>query len=302
LLNSLYYYNVEVDPTSVYRNTPDAKQGICNVYGIEYGADKEFKTLDEAFNSITGYDLARAKECFQAAYDKALAAGLITADQKVSLEFGATAGAATDAYQAQNVLLQQFVDAATKGTSLEGKVKITYIYNLATRYDDVYNGVREAGYGAWGGAAFYPFSSIRVYTDPDYVKIHEAGGFDPTSETVDITFDFDGDGTAETVTKTYQMWAKSINSVSKGGQYVGNMDACLKILSSLEQGILSMYSTIPVTSEADVQLYSYQLKYATTTYNIMYGYGGMRFLTYNYTDAEWAEVVAKQPSGKLNYT
>ena len=33
----------------------------------------------------------------------------------------------------------------------------------------------------------------------------------------------------------------------------------------------------------------------------MYGYGGLRLMKYNYTDAEWAQYVADQ-NGVLNYT
>ena len=38
----------------------------------------------------------------------------------------------------------------------------------------------------------------------------------------------------------------------------------------------------------------------TTDYNIMYGYGGIRHMTYNYTDAEWDAFVAKE-GGTLSY-
>ena len=34
---------------------------------------------------------------------------------------------------------------------------------------------------------------------------------------------------------------------------------------------------------------SYQCSYYTEDYNIMYGFGGLELMTYNYTDAEWAE-------------
>jgi oligopeptide transport system substrate-binding protein len=45
---------------------------------------------------------------------------------------------------------------------------------------------------------------------------------------------------------------------------------------------------------------SYQCNYYTPDYNIMYGFGGLELLTYNYTDAEWAEYVAAQ-GNQLNY-
>ena len=45
---------------------------------------------------------------------------------------------------------------------------------------------------------------------------------------------------------------------------------------------------------------SYQCSYYTPDYNIMYGFGGIELMTYNYTDAEWAEFVAEQ-GGTLSY-
>jgi oligopeptide transport system substrate-binding protein len=48
---------------------------------------------------------------------------------------------------------------------------------------------------------------------------------------------------------------------------------------------------------------SYQCKYYTENYNIMYGFGGMRLMTYTYDDAAWAELVAKQiaENGEIDY-
>ena len=38
----------------------------------------------------------------------------------------------------------------------------------------------------------------------------------------------------------------------------------------------------------------------TENYNIMYGYGGIRLMTYNYDDEAWAKYVADQ-GGTLSY-
>lgn len=303
LYNTLYMYDVERNPSSVYRNSDEAMQAVCDLYGVTWGATEEFKTLKEAHDSVTGFNLARAQELFQEAYDLAIAAGYMTAGQEVAINVGATAGAATEQYQSQNTLLQEFIDAATVGTDLEDKITITYIYNLSTRYDDVYNGVREAGHGAWGGAAYYPFSAIRCYTDPDYTNIHESGGFDPTIETLTITADFDPaiDG-EETEIKTYQEWAKSINSGIYNPDTPEMLALRLIIMSRLEYGILNMYSCIPCSAEAEVSMISQKVQQATTTYNIMYGYGGVRFMTYNYTNDEWTAYCATQPNGILDYT
>jgi oligopeptide transport system substrate-binding protein len=45
---------------------------------------------------------------------------------------------------------------------------------------------------------------------------------------------------------------------------------------------------------------SYQLDYYTENYNIMYGFGGLELMTYNYTDAEWADFIAES-NGAISY-
>ena len=44
----------------------------------------------------------------------------------------------------------------------------------------------------------------------------------------------------------------------------------------------------------------YQIDYYTQEYNIMYDFGGMRLMQFQYTDAEWDEYVASQ-NGALSY-
>ena len=71
-------------------------------------------------------------------------------------------------------------------------------------------------------------------------------------------------------------------------------------MSKLELAVLESYQCIPLWSETSCSLFSHKLKYATLDYNLMYGYGGLRLMTYNYTDAEWAEYVAAN-NNRLSY-
>ena len=57
---------------------------------------------------------------------------------------------------------------------------------------------------------------------------------------------------------------------------------------------------IPLCATTICSLLTYQADYYTQEYNIMYGYGGLELMTYNYTDAEWADFVASQ-GGNLSY-
>lgn len=302
LLNSLYYYDMEHDSESIYRNTTEAKEAVLRLYGIEYGEGTNYATVDDAYAAVTGYDVEAARELFQSVYEQAIADGNYTDGQAININCMASAASSLTADDTkQQDLMNQFVADATKGTGFEGKITFTFKSGAEDRYSDVANGRIEMIRGAWGGAAFYPFSTIRVYCEPIYMGgldlIHESCGWNPETETLDITYDFDGDGTAETVTDTFQNWALAINA---GGAYAADMNTCMVVLSNLESGILGAYQCIPWATETLCTMHSQKIEYATYDYNIMYGYGGLRLMTFNYTDAEWEEYVAEQ-GGQLNY-
>ena len=302
LLNYLYYYDIENDANSQYRNTTEGMEAVLNLYGIEYGEGKTYATVEEAYNAVTGYDVEAARALFQAVYEQAVADGNYTDGQAINITCMCSASSALTADDTrQQDLLNEYMAEATKGTGFEGKITFTFKCGSTSRYEDVALGRVEMIRGAWGGAAFYPFSTIRVYCEPDYMggvtAIHESCGWDPTTETLSVTADFDGDGTEETLTDTFQNWGKSING---GGAYDGNAEVSMKILSALETGILGAYQCIPWSTETACDLYSQQIHYATLNYNIMYGYGGIRLMTYNYSDQAWAEYVSSQ-GGTLNY-
>lgn len=298
LLNSLYYYNIENDIESIYRNTDEAKEAVLRIYDIEYGAGKEYETLDDAYKSVTGYDVAKAKELIQAAVNKAIEDGNYTAGQKINITCAATAGGLSTDYNNENQKLNEYIAAATEGIENIGEIVITYRGNVENRYADVATGKIEMARGAWGGAFFYPFSSIRVYCEPDYMggdtAIHEACGFKPRVETIDIPIN------GQTVTKTYQDWAKSINGA---GEYAGNDQVANKllILSYLESSLVKGAHMIPFACDVVYSLYSYKIEYATLDYDVMYGYGGIRLMKFNYSDDEWDKYVADK-GGTLDYT
>ena len=304
LLNYMYYTDIENDPESQYRKTKEAKEAVLSLYGITYGEGTPYATIDDAFNAVTGYDVEEARKLFQSVYEQAIADGNYTEGQAVTINCMASAAAAPTADDTkQQDLLNQFVTEATKGTGFEGKITFNFKTGAKERYDDVAAGKIEMIRGAWGGAAFYPFSTIRVYCDTAYMGglalIHESNGWDPTKEKVSVTFDFDKNGEAETVEKTFEGWAQAING---DGEYAGDefVDVKLAVLSQVETGILRAYQCIPWGTSTVCDLYSQRLEWATLDYNIMYNYGGLRLLKFTQTDKEWADYVASQ-GGTLSY-
>lgn len=291
ILNNLYYYDFYNDPTSKYRGTDEAMQAICNVYGVEYGEGKAYATLEDAYNSINGYNLTEAKELMATACQELVDAGLYTAGQDIHVRVAWMKGPLDSDAEAQVSLLQDYLNAALDGSGF-GKITLEALGSITDRYGDTAKGEYAIGYGAWGGAAFYPFTIFQVYCDPDYVAIHEAGCWDPTTET--LTLNVKG----EDVTMTWQEWSGCMAGTGKFA--AEDFKTKLGILAGIEENYIEKYYCIPLASMSTCEMISYKVNYAAEEYNVMYGFGGLRLMTYNYDDTEWAEYVASQ-SGALSY-
>ncbi len=292
LINSLYYYDVYEDPASIYRNTDEAMQAVCNIYGVEYGEGKAYATLEDAYKSVTGYNLTEAKALMKQACDELVAAGLYTAGEPIVIQMGWSAGDMASADNQQVALLNQYINAAAEGSGF-GTIELKPISNLDARYKDVSNGVYAIGWGAWGGAAFYPFTMFRVYCDAEYVGyLHEASCWDPATETLTLTIN------DEEVTMTWLEWSRSMSGTGKYSQ--ADNATKLAVLAAIEENFIEKYYCIPVCTTTSCSMLSYKTSYFTENYSIMYGFGGLRLMKYNYTDAEWSTYVASQ-NNQLTY-
>lgn len=292
LLNGLYYYDIENDINSIYRNSDAAKRAMCRLYGVEYGDGCAWPDLDSACASITGYDPERARSLFQSVYEQATADGQYTDGQQISINCVCSAySELSDDDLARQELLNRFAAEASAGTGFEGKIHFTFTCGDFDRYLAVANGEVEMICSAWGSAPLHPFSMIRVYCSPMYMgslsKIHESNGWNPALESLEITADFDGDGEPESEVRSFESWSESINDPA---QFAGRTQLCTEILAGLEAGVLDSCQCIPWGASAECSMYSDQICYATDEYNIVYEYGGIRLLTYNYTDSEWEAI------------
>lgn len=291
ILNSLYFYDIYNDPESSYRNSEEAMQAIVNLYGVEYGEGKAYATLKDAYNSINGYNLTEAKDLMKKACDQLVADGLYKAGDEIHVRIGWMKGALDAEATKQCDLINQYVNAAAEGSGF-GKITFEPVGSIEDRYGDVASGEYALGYGAWGGAAFYPFRNFQVYMDPDSYSIHEAGCWDPKTE--QWTLKVNG----EDETHTCQDWS---NILIGTGKYA-NADFATKlsITAQLEEMYLKTYYRIPLASSTICSMLSYQASYYTENYNIMYDFGGLRLTNFNYDDEAWAAYVAEQ-GGTLSY-
>ena len=285
-INSNYYYDMENDPNSVYRNSDQAMQAIVDLYGITYGEGGRYATLEEAYRAVSGYDVAAAKEAFQAAYDEAIRTGIYTDGSAIKITI--YNNAVSTQLTALGTYLQTCIDDATEGTPFEGKITVEIKAMQTGRYDQIAQGKIEAVYYSFSGDYADPNGMLANFVDADVQTLLEYG-FDPAEEEFSITYDFDGNGTAETLTHTYLWWQNSLNA--GGTYYSADMDTKLTIMSQLEYHLLSGFRTLPLVVGTDLTLRSMKVTYATNTSNIFAMYGGVRLMTYNYTDAEWANFI-----------
>lgn len=291
LMNNLYFYDVYNDPTSSYRNSEPAMQAICNLYGVEYGEGKAYATLEEAYKSINGYNLTEAKELMKQACQELVEAGLYTEGQDIYVRIGWAKGAIESSDNNCVELLNKFVNAALEGSGF-GKITFEAVGNINDRYGDTANGEYAIGYGAWGGAAFYPFRNMQVYCNTDQYSINEAGCWDPSVETLTINVD------GEDVTMTWKDWSNAL--IGSGPYAAAPNETKLEITAIMEEEFLKKYYRIPLAGTTACFMLAYQCSYYTENYNIMYDFGGLRLMQYNYTDAEWAAFVAEQ-GGTIAY-
>ena len=291
LMNSLYYYDVYNDPTSSYRNSDEAMQAICNLYGVQYGEGTPYATLRDAYQSITGYNLTEAKELFTTACKELVDAGLYTEGTDIYVRIGWKKGAIESTDNKQCEILTKQINAALEGTGF-GKITFEAVGNINDRYGDVAKGEYAIGYGAWGGAAFYPFRNFQVYCDTDQYSVNEVGCWDPATEA--LTLNVNG----EDVTMTWKDWSGAL--IGTGRFTDADFATKLYITAQMEELYLQKYYRIPLAGTTASSLLSYQVDYYTDEYNIMYDFGGLRLMTYNYTDAEWAAYVAEE-GGTLSY-
>ena len=291
LMNTTYYYDFYNDPQSAYRSSEPAMQAICDLYGVQYGEGTPYATLKDAYKSINGYNLTMAKELMAQACKELVEAGLYTEGQEIKIRIGYKKGALDSTDQKQVELMNKYINAAAEGSGF-GKITLEAVGNITDRYGDTAKGEYAIGYGAWGGAQLYPFRNFRVYCDPSYVDIHEAGCWDPSTET--LTLKVKG----EDVTMTWQDWSASMLGAGRFADEDNQVK--LEITAQMEKLYLEKYYRIPLATSTTCSLLAFKANYYTPDYNLAYGWGGLELMKYNYNDAEWAEFVKSQ-NGQLNY-
>ena len=290
IFNSYHYYDVENG--KAYRNEDVSKQTICEVYGVDVS---KYESLDAAYAAVTGFDLEQARQLVTKAYNEALAKGDIKATDKVKLTFG-TAAINESTQRAHQFITDEWVELMV-GTPLEGRFETelnSYDSAWATEFRA---GSYDVCTGGWSGAAWDPGYFLLAYLSPDYMY---SKAWDTSTHM--LTFKMEG-VMDEAEEKSLLDWYYCLNGIA-GADYnwgVGALEQSkrLTLIAALEKEVLSVYYTVPLQYYYSCSLISYQVEYVTRKENTFMGFGGIRYMTYEYDDYDWAKFVKREYKNDL---
>ena len=306
--NSCHYYDVANGGR--YRDTEVAKKALLLTYGATYDeatgkwtvGTTAYDNIDDAEEALTGYNITLARELVDKAYAAAKAAGDIKDTDTVVLKFG-TSEDNTNTRRHYDFLNNAWVELM-KGTALESRFKTEFEGTHGKKWaDDFRSGQFEvAPASGYSGGAWNPAYFIGSEVSMNMNSLRYNSGWDTTKESLKISFK-NAAGDNEEYTLTIDDWYNSLTG--SGGTQDFSLyptESRLTIVAALEQAALQSYWDIPTFYSFSAQLHSYKTEYATYEYNTFMAYGGVRYMTYNYSDAKWTEYVASQPNKTLDYT
>ena len=281
LFTELHYYDVENG--GKYTASTAWKEMICRFYEVD---PSEYDSLDEAVNSITGYDLDLARRLLTEAYDETLAAGKISATDKVVILIGVSTLSTT--YERIKAYLAKAWATLAEGTPLEGRIEVDVKEFGSSWSDDFRSGAYDLIPAAgWTGSAWDIPNLMDAYLNKTYM--YSAAW---ETDKVDLTLTVDG--------KEYTMSILDWNNCLQGltdakynwGEGFLDNEERLKIMAAVEEVILNTAYSVPTVADYSATLLSMKVEYITRDYNTFMGYGGIRYMTYNYDDADWNNVKA----------
>ena len=314
LVNVAYYYDIENAPElsdgGQYRNTKLAKEGILRAYGFTQGADGKWTSgelknleLDEAYEALTGYNPTLAKEKMKKAIE------ILNADpdkygydssKNITLVYGASTDNAKQRFRAN--YLQDILDDLTKGTALENKIDVVFDASAESQWAEAFrSGATQIGFGyGFSGNAFNPFDIIGAFVNPDDSLNYHM--YWDTSD-IDMTLKMpagDYEGAGEEITMSIQNWYFCLNGLAESEQQektynwdagFAPAEARLTILSALEEVVIKESRSVMLIGDGGGSFLGAKFSYFSDVEHTFMGFGGLRYIEVNYTDAEWTEFV-----------
>ena len=324
LLNVAYYYDIENSPDledgGQYRNTTIAKEGILRAYGFTQNADGKWSSgdlkdlsTDDAYDALTGYNPTLAKEKMKEAI------AILTADpakygydatKDITLVYGSSVDNDKQRFRAEYV--QGILNDLTKDTALEGKIKVVFDASAGSKWSDAFrSGATQIGFGyGFQGNAFNPFDIIGAFVNPDDTNLNYHTYW--VTSAIDMTLTMpagDYAGAGETITMSVQNWYFCLNGLAETedqaktynwGEGFAPVEAGLMILSALEELVIKESRSVMLVADSGGSFLGAKFSYFSEDEHTFMGFGGIRYMEVNYTDAEWDAFVAANNNNLAN--
>ena len=158
----------------------------------------------------------------------------------------------------------------------------------------------------WTGSALDPYGLMEAYVKSSYQ-------YDESTDytTINCAIEIDGVEYTTSVWNWYCIMNGEPTEITSTdgsstityscGVADNDPETRLEILGALEGAVLLNYNFIPIMDDASAQMRGQQIEYYTEEYIFGMGFGGLKYYTFNYTDAEWDAYVAEN-GGQLDYT
>ncbi len=301
----LYSGQIVADPDAgiFYRTTDLAKDVIVDFWALadEIGEGKMYATKDDAIDALSGYNLEMGREYFNKAYDIAIEQGLMDEDDVVNIIVG-TPNATSAFYNGGYDFIVNNYTEAVKGTKLEGKLVFSRDSTLGNNFSAaLQNNTVDMLFGVgWTGSTFDPYGLMEAYTSTNYQ-------YDPAWVTSEAPLTIELDGVA--YTSDVWSWTCAINGAEIKATLADGTETVIEagavyhnamILAKLEGAVLQNYNFIPLMGDSGASLKGMQIEYYLEDEVFPMGRGGIKYMTFNMTDAEW-DAFVKEQGGSLEY-
>ena len=283
ILNSMYIYDPYTGAS--YRQSDGAKNALVQLYGLQ-----DFGDPQQAYEAITGYDPAYARRLMQLAYTQCCKQGLYDGESPITLQLSV--------YQAEDNLVQMYhflqdaLTSACEGTGFAGKVTLQMVVD-ADYYATMESGLTDLIFSTWGGSSYDPYGVLyRCYCDAGVAEFPNQMEYGFDAGAVDVVLTVDGVACRASLQK-WARWAASdtaveIDSLAPFREYDG-ATRC-KLYADLEFAYLSQYAVTPLYYRNAALMLSQKGDYPVKTYVDPVEFGGLRFYTFRYDDAHWAQI------------
>ena len=320
LLNDLYLANVATG--EMYRNTEQGKSVYGMVYNHLGGESIDEENGAALPESKAGYNKKLAKEYIKKAILEETASsssGHLVDGNTIDIEFRVYDNEAANTKKMHANILEAWKGIVEEASNeLKSANKLTTGIDLTVKMvkdEDYYTTAKNGGYdmifSTWGGAAINPYGLMQVYLEADFESTCEYG-FKGHQDEVNLAIDVNGDGEIDQASevKSFDGWYKEMDSATYNEpeleSYVEPADKTsdawaewnawskihenkLRILAGTEAGIINRFEAIPVVARGTSSLTGFKVENGSSTYINLIGYGGIRFMTFNYKNGEWSQ-------------